>query len=82
MNGGEAPESGHRLKASVGVKCGRSWTASAGNDAAPRDDPNCAGASSATKELKQELGLEAGEAFITTWRSASRPTVSWSPNGV
>jgi len=25
---------------------------------------------------------EAGEAFTTTWRSASQPTDSWSPNGV
>ena len=28
------------------------------------------------------MKVEAGEAFTITWRSASQPTDSWSPNGV
>ena len=50
--------------------------------------PNCAGGSSAT--IRNSSGnwasitmkVEAGEAFTTTWRSASQPTDSWSPNEV
>jgi hypothetical protein len=50
--------------------------------------PNCAGGSSATirnssrNSASITMKVEAGEAFTTTWRSASQPTDSWSPNGV
>jgi Winged helix-turn helix len=50
--------------------------------------PNCAGGSSATiRNSSRNSGSittkdEAGAAFTTTWRSASQPTDSWSPNGV
>ena len=48
--------------------------------------PNCAGGSSATIRNSSRnwasitMKVEAGEAFTTTWRSASQPTDSWSPN--
>ena len=50
--------------------------------------PNCAGGSSATirnssrNSASITMKDEVGEAFTTTWRSASQPTDSWSPNGV
>ena len=50
--------------------------------------PKCAGGSSATiRNSSRNLASitmkdEAGEAFTTTWRSASQPTDSWSPNEV
>ena len=50
--------------------------------------PNCAGGSSATIRNSSRnwasitMKVEAGEAFTITWRSASQPTDSWSPNGV
>ena len=50
--------------------------------------PNCAGGSSAIirnssrNSASITMKVEAGEAFTTTWRSASQPTNFWSPNGV
>ena len=50
--------------------------------------PKCAGGSNATirnssrNSASITMKGEAGEAFTTTWRSASRLTDSWSPNGV
>jgi hypothetical protein len=47
----------------------------------------CAGGSNATirNSSRNSASIprkdEAGEVFTTTWRSASQPTVAWSPNG-